>query len=61
MERKLVVKDCHSLYTIYLTKLYKVLVVVISGVIVVFNFHIYKKLFGLINVTLKIFHTFILD
>ena len=47
MERRLVVKDYNSLYTIYLTKFCKVLVRVISGVIIVFNFHIYKKLFGL--------------
>ena len=47
MERRLVIKDYNSLYTIYLTKLYKVLVRVISGVVIVFNFHIYKKLFGL--------------
>ena len=47
MEHKLVIKDCNSLYIIYLTKLYKVLVRVISGVVIVFNFYIYKKLFGL--------------
>ena len=47
MKCKLVIKDYNSLYIIYLTKLYKVLVRVISGVIIVFNFHIYKKLFGL--------------
>ena len=47
MERKLVIKDCNSLYIIYLTKLYKVLVGVVNGVIIIFNFYIYKKLFGL--------------
>jgi hypothetical protein len=46
MEHRLVVKDYNGLYTIYLTKLYKVLVRVISGVVIVFNFYIYKKLFG---------------
>ena len=47
MEYRLVIKDYNSLYTIYLIKLCKVLVRVISGVIIVFNFYIYKKLFGL--------------
>ena len=47
MEYRLVVKDYNNLYTIYLTKLYKVLVRVISGVIIVFNFYIRKKLFSL--------------
>jgi hypothetical protein len=49
MERKLVVEDYNGLYTIYLTKFCKVLIRVISGVIIVFNFHIHKKLFSLIN------------
>jgi hypothetical protein len=48
MEHRLVVKDCNSLYTIYLTKLYKVLVRVIGGVTIIFYFYIYKKLFSLI-------------
>ena len=61
MEYKLVIKDYNSLYTIYLTKLYKVLVGVISGVIIVFNFYIYKKLFSLISLTFKIFYPFILN
>ena len=61
MEYKLVVKDYNSLYTIYFTKLYKVLVRVIIRVIIVFNFHIYKKLFGLISLTFKIFYPFILN
>jgi hypothetical protein len=61
MECKLVIEDYNSLYTIYLTKLYKVLVGVISGVIIVFNFYIYKELFGLINLTFKIFFSFILN
>ena len=47
MECRLVIKDYNGLYTIYFTKLYKVLVRVISGVIVVFNFYICKKLFSL--------------
>ena len=61
MEYKLVIKDYNNLYIIYLTKLYKVLVKVIIGVIIVFNFHIYKELFGLINFTFKIFFPFILN
>ena len=61
MEYKLVIKDYNSLYTIYLTKLCKVLVGVISKVIIVFNFYIYKELFSLINLTFKIFCPFILN
>ena len=61
MECKLVIKDCNSLYTIYLTKLCKVLVGVIIGVIIVFNIYIYKKLFSLINFTFKKNFTFILN
>ena len=61
MECKLVTKDYNSLYIIYLTKFYKVLVGVISGVIIVFNFYIYKKLFSLISLTFKIFYPFILN
>ena len=61
MEYKLVVKDYNGLYTIYLTKFCKVLVGVISGVIIVFNFHIYKELFGLISLTFKNFCAFILN
>ena len=53
MEYKLVIKDYNSLYTIYLTKLYKVLIRVIIRVIIVFNFYIYKELFSLINLILK--------
>jgi len=56
MECRLVIKDSNGLYAIYLTILSKVLVRR-----VVHNFHIYKKLFGLINLTLKIFFTFILN
>jgi len=44
------------LCAIYLTILSKVLVRR-----VVLNFHIYKELFGLINLTLKIFYAFILN
>ena len=47
MKYKLVIKDYNSLYTIYPTKLYKVLIRVINRVIIVFNFYIYKKLFNL--------------
>jgi hypothetical protein len=61
MEYRLVIKDYNGLYIIYLTKLYKALVRVISRVIIVFNFHIYKKLFGFINLTFKIFYPFILN
>jgi len=56
MERKLVIKNSNGLYAIYLTILNKVLV---RGV--VFNFYIYKELFSLINLTLKIFYAFILN
>ena len=61
MEYRLVIKDYNNLYIIYLTKLYKVLVRVIFKVIIVFNFYIYKKLFGLIGLTFKIFCAFILN
>ena len=61
MEYKLIIKDCNSLYIIYLIKLYKVLVKVVSKVIIVLNFHIYKELFSLINFTFKIFYPFILN
>ena len=61
MEYRLGVKDYNSLYTIYLTKLYKVLVGVISKAIIVFNFYIYKELFSLINLTFKKFYAFILN
>ena len=61
MECKLVIKDYNSLYTIYLTKLCKVLVGVISKIIIVFNFYIYKELFSLISLTFKIFCIFILN
>jgi len=56
MERRLVIKNSNGLCAIYLTILSKVLVRR-----VVLNFHIYKKLFGLINLTLKIFYAFILN
>jgi len=56
MERRLVVKDSNGLYAIYLTILSKVLV----GRVVL-NFYIYKELFGLVNLTLKIFFAFILN
>ena len=61
MECRLVIKDCNGLYIIYLTKLCKVLVGVIIGVIIVFNFYIYKELFGLISLTFKIFFPFVLN
>ena len=61
MEYKLVIKDYNSLYTIYLTKLCKVLVGVIIRVIIVFNFYIYKELFSFISFAFKIFYTFILN
>jgi len=56
MERRLIIKNSNSLYAIYLTILSKVLV---RGVVL--NFHIYKELFNLINLTLKIFYTFVLN
>jgi len=56
MERRLVIKDSDSLCAIYLTILSEVLVRR-----VVLNFYIYKELFSLINLTLKIFFTFILN
>jgi len=56
MERRLVVKDSNSLYAIYLTILGEVLV----GRVVL-NFYIHKELFGLVNLTLKIFFAFILN
>ena len=61
MECRLVVKDYNGLYTIYFTKLCKVLIRVISGVIIVFNFYIYKELFSFINFIFKIFYAFILN
>jgi len=56
MERKLVIKNSNGLYTIYLTILHEVLVRK-----VVLNFYIYKELFNLINLTLKVFYIFILN
>jgi len=56
MERRLVIKDSDSLCAIYLTIFSEVLV----GKVVL-NFYIYKELFGLINLTLKIFFAFILN
>ena len=61
MERRLVIKKSDGLYTIYLTKLYKVLVRVVGRVIIVLNFHIYKELFSFISLTFKIFYAFILN
>ena len=61
MEYRLIVENCNSLYIIYLTKLYKVLVGVVSRVIIVLNFYIYKELFSLISFTFKIFYAFILN
>ena len=61
MEYRLIVKDCNSLYIIYLTKLYKVLVRVVGKVIIVLNLYIYKELFSFINLTFKIFYPFILN
>jgi len=56
MERRLIIKNSNGLYAIYLTILSKVLV---RGVVL--NFHIYKELFDLINLTLKIFYAFVLN
>jgi len=56
MEHRLVIKNSDSLCAIYLTILSKVLVRR-----VVLNFHIYKELFNLINLTLKVFYAFVLN
>jgi len=56
MERRLVIKNSNGLCAIYLTILSKVLVRW-----VLLNFYIYKELFGLINLALKIFYAFILN
>ena len=56
MERRLVIKNSDGLYAIYLTILSEVLVRR-----VVLNFDIYKELFSLINLTLKISYAFILN
>jgi len=56
MEYRLVIKNTNGLYTIYLTILSKVLVRR-----VVLNFYIYKELFDLINLTLKVFYAFVLN
>jgi len=56
MERRLFIKNSNGLCAIYLTILSKVLVRK-----VVLNFYIYKELFSLINLTLKIFYAFILN
>ena len=61
MEYRLVIKDCNNLYIIYFTKLYKILVGVILKVIIIFNFYIYKELFGLISFAFKNFCPFILN
>ena len=61
MEYRLIIKDCNSLYTVYPTKLYKVLVKVVGRVIIILNFYIYKELFSLINLIFKIFYAFILN
>ena len=61
MEYRLVIKDYNGLYTIYLTKLCKVLVGVILRVIIIFNFYIHKELFSLISLTFKIFYPFMLN
>jgi len=52
----LVIKNSNGLYAIYLTILSKVLVRK-----VVLNFYIYKELFDLINLTLKVFYAFVLN
>jgi len=56
MERRLVIKDSNGLCAIYLTIFGEVLV----GRVVL-NFYIHKELFGLVNLTLKIFFAFILN
>ena len=61
MEYKLIIKNHNGIYTIYLTKLCKVLVGVVSGIIIVFNFYIYKELFSFISFTFKKIYLFILN
>ena len=61
MKCRLIIKDYNSLYTIFLTKLYKVLVGLVNKIIIVFNFYIYKKLFSFIGLAFKIFYPFILN
>ena len=61
MKYRLIIKDYNGLYTIYITKLCKVLVGVVNKVIVILNFYIYKKLFSLTSLALKIFYAFILN
>ena len=61
MEYRLVIKNNNGLYTIYLIKLYKVLVGVIFKVIIIFNFYIYKELFNFINLIFKKICPFILN
>ena len=61
MEYRLIVKNYNSLYIIYLTKLYKVLVGVINKITTVLNFYIYKELFSFISLAFKIFYAFILN
>ena len=61
MEYKLIVKNYNGLCTIYFTKLCKVLVGVVDGVIIVLNFYIYKELFSLISLAFKNFYAFILN
>ena len=61
MECRLIIKDCNGLYTIYLTKLYKVLVGVVSRVIIVLNFYIYKELFSFTSLIFKKNFPFVLD
>jgi len=56
MEHRLVIKNSNGLCAIYLTILSKVLVRR-----VVLNFYIYKELFDLINLTLKVFYAFVLN
>ena len=56
MEYKLVIKNSNSLSAIYLAIFSEVLVRR-----VVFNFYIYKELFDLIDLTLKIFYAFVLN
>ena len=60
MKYKLNIKYCNSLYIIYLTKLYRILVRVVGEVIIILNFYIYKELFSLISFAFKIFYAFIL-
>ena len=61
MEYRLIIEEYNGLYIIYLAKICKVLVRVVSKIIIVFNFYIYKELFSLLSFAFNIFYAFILN